>query len=95
MPRAIELISTERTGIPGLCVNCPFFPFLVRLNTSRTEKGTGHNSVQGGALLCPLQGRQGRSVQMGLPGGQINSPNRTEAFLPARRVMALCRTDTS
>ena len=68
--------------------NAPFFAFLVRLNTNHTEMGTGHNSVQSGAPLYPLQGRQGRNVQMGLCGAQINNPNRTEALLPARRVMA-------
>lgn len=75
--------------------NGPFFAFLIRLNTNHTEKGTGHNSVQSGALLYPLQGRQGRHVQMALCRGQINSPNRTEALLPARHAMALCRTDIS
>lgn len=86
MSHAIELISTERTGIPGLrLIAFSFLAFLVRLNTSHIEKGTEQKQCSELCIAFVLYGPdRGKTVKIGICGGRINSPTRIGALLYAR-----------
>ena len=89
MPHAIELISTQRTGIPGLCLIVLSLLFKRQTKHQPYQKGDWTkqcSELRTAFVLCKAD--RGRNVQIGLCGGGINNPNRIEAFLHTRHVDA-------
>ena len=84
MPHAIELISTERTGIPGLRLIVLSLLFL--LDQIPTILKRGLNQTGFTAVYCSVFHRadRGKTEQIGLCGGHMNSPGRIGTFLGAR-----------
>lgn len=84
MPHAIELISTERTGIPGFCLIVLSLLFLLDQIPTILKRDLNKTGFR--ALYCSvLHGADGgKTEQIHARGGHINGSGRTGMLLDAR-----------